>query len=78
MQASSCYPNEVCAAHFGECRDADGNSVMYGTTKIVGRFASYHIVEGRVIERCDGVCYVQGRRCLVTEQYFGGLVIELQ
>ena len=76
MAASSCCPNEVCAAHLSESRDSDGHMVFY-VSETPGQFVSYHIVNGVIEERNDSTCYVRGRKCLVTAQHFGGLVVEL-
>ena len=77
MPFSERYPLAICKAHYGECRDLQGNAVTYENEDFSGGFVSYHTIEGTIVRQNDGSCMVQGHRCIAGEARMGGVVIQV-
>lgn len=73
---SARYPNLICMNHINETIDQDGNPVQYENEDMYGGLVSIHTVGNTIIKKKDYICYVRGRKCIVGEARFGGIVIQ--
>ena len=77
MIATERYPLAVCARHYSECLDGDGNRVEFVNEGMWGGLVSHHHVGGEVVMRSDPNCFVRGVKCCAGEARYGGIVIQV-
>jgi hypothetical protein len=77
MLATERYPLAVCARHYSECLDGDGNRVEFVNEGMWGGFVSHHHIGGEVVMRSDPNCFVRGVKCSAGEARYGGIVIQM-
>ncbi len=69
------YPNQVCRRCQSKTSDAYGRRLRFSNTDPSGGLCAVYLDSGEAYLR--QICYIDGRKCFVSEHRFGGIVVEV-
>jgi hypothetical protein len=72
------YPRLLCSDCVARAQDRDGRPLRFFVETALGAGFYAEALDGSEWRRVEGgECWVDGRRCIVGEHRFGGVVVQL-
>lgn len=69
------FPNQVCERCQTKTSDAYGRRLKFSNESLSGGMCVVYLDSGA--EYKHQICYIDGRKCFVSEHRFGGIVVEI-